>query len=128
MRRATLLGLAVAIVLAVGAVPALAQTILRVDVPFAFRAEGKQMPAGVYEIVQGPEPALTIRSADGKTSAALMTVTRLAGGPGNTDELVFDKVQDINYLSEVWYSGQDGFLVLATKGPHTHARVKAAKK
>ena len=78
MRRAVWLGFAVAVLLAVGTVPALAQTILRVDIPFAFQVEGKQMPAGAYEIVQGPESVLTIRSADGKTQAVLVTVTRLA--------------------------------------------------
>ena len=128
MRRAVWLGFAVAVLLAVGTVPALAQTILRVDIPFAFQVEGKQMPAGAYEIVQGPESVLTIRSADGKTQAVLVTVTRLASTSANMDEVVFDKVKDANFLSEVWYGGEDGYLVYATKGPHAHARVKGAKK
>ena len=38
-------------------------------------------------------------------------------------ELVFDKVDGKAVLSEVWMPGKDGFLLVATKGPHSHAVV-----
>jgi hypothetical protein len=35
-------------------------------------------------------------------------------------ELVFDKVNGVVSLSEIWFAGTDGYLVLATKGEHEH--------
>jgi hypothetical protein len=130
MKRLLWLSLAIPIVLCLGSVQAQAQTILRVNVPFAFSAGGQSLPAGAYEVVQGPAPALTLRSADGQARAVLMPVTRLAQreAQDGQDELVFDKVANKDFLSEVWYAGEDGFLVLSTPGPHTHTRVKGAPR
>jgi hypothetical protein len=40
---------------------------------------------------------------------------------------VFDVVGDSYILSEIWLPAGDGYLVAATKGPHTHKTVKAKK-
>jgi hypothetical protein len=53
-------------------------------------------------------------------------LTRLGGEmrsmPKGT-HLVFDKVGELNLLSEIWVPGEDGFLLLATKGLHAHKTV-----
>ncbi len=38
-------------------------------------------------------------------------------------ELVFDKIGGKFLLSEVWFPGRDGYLLLATKDAHEHAVV-----
>jgi hypothetical protein len=38
-------------------------------------------------------------------------------------EFVFDKIAGKTVLSEVWLPRKDGFLLLATKGPHEHTVV-----
>jgi hypothetical protein len=47
---------------------------------------------------------------------------------GNTAPmLVFDKVGDRHYLSEVWMPGLDGFLLQARAEQHSHRLVKGKK-
>ena len=132
MRHARLFGIAaVAAMLAAGAAPAYAQVDARFDIPFPFIAAGKTMPAGMYDISESSPALLTIRSsADPKAEAALVPITRLAQGaaPLTQTEVVFDKADNGSYLSEIWMAGEDGVLVYATKGPHTHSRLKAVKK
>ena len=51
-----------------------------------------------------------------------MAITNLGRHDANqSPTLVFDKLPDGPYLSEVWFGGgADGIPVLATKEPHTH--------
>ena len=132
MRHAHLFGIAaVAVMLAASTAPAYAQVAAKFDIPFPFVAGGKTMPAGTYDISESSPALLTIRSsADPKAEAALVPITRLAqvAAPLTQTEVIFDKVDNGSYLSEIWMAGEDGFLVYATKGPHTHTRLKAAKK
>ena len=52
----------------------------------------------------------------------LPVITLLGRHDKDTDpEFVFDKIDGKLMLSEIWIPGQDGLLVLATKGPHEHA-------
>jgi hypothetical protein len=57
-------------------------------------------------------------------------LTRIAepDPPASEAKVVFDKVGDVYYLSEVWMPGSDGFLLMATKEKHTHVKVKAIRK
>jgi hypothetical protein len=50
-------------------------------------------------------------------------VTRLAAGMHTTPKnshVVFDKIGDIRYLSELWTPGVDGFMLGSPKGKHEH--------
>ncbi len=64
------------------------------------------------------------------TGMFLTTITRLAAPEVSLVDahLVFDKVGDTYYLSEVWMPGEDGFLLYAAKGKHTHTLIKFHKK
>ena len=119
----------ITLVVAAGAVPAYAIG-ATADIPFPFVVKGQTLPAGKYEIEETSPELLTIRSMTTKAAATeLMVITRLAATTtGSNPKLVFDKVGERDYLSEVWLPDQDGFLVLATKGPHTHRSVGGMKK
>ncbi len=100
---------------------------LRANIPFQFTVEGKSLPAGQYEFIPSGN-AETIRVVDqekGLSSAALV-VTRLGAGIHTTPKdahIVFDKVGDTYFLSELWIPGIDGFLLHSTRGKHEHKTV-----
>ncbi len=123
MRTKVMLAANLVILLAAGS--AFAQHTLIVKIDFPFTVEGKVLPAGEYEFVgvgtAGVE-AFSIRSA-GKGVATVPVLTHLAGEMHTTPQdahVVFDVVGDTHMLSEIWLVGEDGYLVLATKGPHKH--------
>jgi hypothetical protein len=99
------------------------------EIPFTFFAGGKAMPAGSYQIEQsaaGPV-IVTGRGADGMVTMPVLTYL----GRHDTDaeiELVFDKIDGQMHLSEVWFPGRDGVLLLGTKERHDHQVLKGAKK
>jgi hypothetical protein len=124
-----------AVVLAAGTIPAYTQTemALRVNIKFPFIVAGKTLPAGTYDIEKSPPDNVRIRAALApKTEAGVLAlfITRIAGGetPMALHQIVFDRTGDQYYLSEVWLPGQDGYLVHATKGEHTHIRVIGSVK
>jgi hypothetical protein len=115
------------------ALPAVAygQEILTVNVPFPFVSQGKTHPAGEYRLSVGEDKGeVTIAPAKGPATVALIA-TRLASteSAAQADRVVFDRVGNTYYLSELWFApGQDGFLLHATKEPHTHHVVKITSK
>jgi hypothetical protein len=117
----TVVALVVAFV--VGGTVAYAQT-ASAEIGFAFVAAGKEMAAGRYTI-EVTHPLGPVRLTGPKGSTDWMPVVTTLGrhdldkGP----EFVFDKIEGKLLLSEVWIPGQDGFLLLASKGPHGHAVV-----
>jgi hypothetical protein len=96
---------------------------LKAKIDFPFTVEGKVLPAGEYEFVRN-ELATAFRVSDGgKNGAVALVLTRLAGAMHTTPQdahLVFDVVGDTHFLSEIWVPGEDGYLMLATKGKHEH--------
>ncbi len=113
---------------------AIEQTIT-VDMPYPFIVEGKQLPAGAYSIEPTDQygKTLTIRSADDKQVIQAIVLTRIAGaGQGLSTEpkVVLDKFDGDRYvLSEVFFQGEDGFLLTgANNSPHKHEMIKAKNK
>jgi hypothetical protein len=100
-----------------------------VKVPFKFEAGDAAHPSGEYTIIQNNNGAdTTIELRGGGAQFELQVVTRLAPeGKIDVAKLVFDRTGDRHVLSEVWLPGQDGFLVTATKGEHTHDVVRTEK-
>lgn len=125
-------GLASLMAIAFVAGPALAGSLDEVvaNIPFKFVAAGKLQDAGAYALRIDVEQE-TVELVPPKGSGEVMpVVTRLAAPEGLKREgrLVFDKVGDTYTLSEVWLTGADGFLMHATKGPHTHHTTPLARK
>jgi len=130
--RHTVVALVASVALVLAAAAAHAQYVMGAiaDVPFSFVVRGQTLPAGKYELVETSPALLNLRAVSGKAAGLEIPVlTRLGAAPAGADpKLVFDKVGDTNYLSEVWFADVDGYLLLATKGPHTHQTVKGSKK
>jgi hypothetical protein len=111
-----------------GSALAQAQQTFTADINFKFMAGTRAMAPAKYNIARQMNGEITIRDVTGKASdaagksgAVLTSITSL--GRHDTDkmpELVFDVLADGPHLSEVWFPGVDGALVLATKEPHKH--------
>jgi len=94
---------------------AYAQSYVKANVPFAFNAGARQLPAGTYEIkvVQGAGGfIISIQNDD--TATAAMSIARREG-PRNTDsKLVFHRVGGQYFLAEIWTSSDAGGMIVPT--------------
>ncbi len=132
MERRTL-ALLGALLLVLALVPAVgySQQVVSATIDFKFVADGKTLPAGTYDLKPSADESTFQLTPTGKgPSMYLLPVTRLAAPetPIAEAKLVFDRVGNLDYLSEIWIPGQDGFLFHITKEKHTHHVVKAFKK
>ncbi len=98
-----------------------------IDIPFAFTAGEKELPAGKYEI-QGTNLEGEIKLTNLKTQVSIMVQVLTRISSRDAAEVVFDKTADKSYLSEVYMPGMDGFLIQAAPARHTHVGVKAKVK
>lgn len=99
------------------------QSSLKAKIDFPFSVEGKVLPAGEYGFVRDMSAQVFRVTSEGKDKALAPIVTRLNGEIHNTPQdahLVFDKVGDTYSLSEIWIPGEDGYVLLITKGEHEH--------
>ena len=103
-------------------------------VSFPFMVGEKTFMPGDYRIsrVNSVKPSIKLTSWDGTASVEVPVITRLArqdhSGHDTTESLVFDKIGDRSFLSEVWMLGEDGYLVLGTAEEHHHTLVPAKHK
>jgi hypothetical protein len=138
MRRLVLSAATVlAVVLAADSTVAYAQ--MTVKIPFKFDAGGKPFPAGSYWIGQDAGGSITLRQEPDGAQVSVPCLKKLTQPTPVLEQpqLVFDMVGNFEpsyteyvtdyLLSEVWLEGTDGFLVLATQGPHQHQIVKGQK-
>jgi hypothetical protein len=111
---------ALGVAFVISATPAHAQNRATVKIDFAFVAANQAMEPGAYEI-EATGNELILRSASRKAAVVMTVLTRLGRHDNDADaELVFDKVGGKLLLSEFWYPGADGCLVLATPTEHQH--------
>lgn len=104
-------------------------------VPFEFRAAGKKIPAGEYWFGFNQAGKLILRQTATGKELELQVLEKLAPPekPAAEPRLVFDEVGDfapsyteyftVYVLSEIWLSGQDGFLIHVTKSQHKEKTV-----
>jgi hypothetical protein len=95
---------------------------INVNIGFAFTAGGKSMPAGKYQIdITGVDGPITLRG-EAKDSAVILSVMTRLGRHDNDQEpeLVFDRLGTTLLLSEIWPTGEDGYLLIGTKEKHDH--------
>ena len=98
-----LMTLIVAFAVSVPAVHAQSSNMLSADVPFAFNIDGKQMPAGQYEVREAGLRATVIETKDGKQH--VVGLYSYAGeNTKQASKLVFDKVGGEYFLREIWTS------------------------
>lgn len=127
-RRAALAVVALALM---AVMPAFAADVVIANVPFAFKAGAKSLPAGEYEFVLHPNDEIVAVSSttNPKGPSSMVGVLTMLASPTSGDaRVVFDKVGGQYILSEVWQPEGEGILVQATKGRHEHHVLKARKK
>jgi hypothetical protein len=114
-----------------------AQQMLRVDVPFDFKANEQHWRAGAYEISFPRASVLQIRNLHEKRSGMVMTVPAQSSVHVDRAKLVFNRYGDSFFLSQVWPSDSGSALFrtnaereLAARfvGVATTAYVKDPKK
>ena len=102
---------------------------LTVNIPQPFIVGGKNFPAGHYRILAEDEndPFVHIQNLDTKTGLSDVRFdTRLSERKGEEGSVVFDKVGNQLYLSEIYFVGIDGFFFKGAPGKHKHLVVKEA--
>ena len=104
------------------------------NVSFPFMVGEKIFAPGDYRIsrLNDANPSIKVTSWDGTASVEVPVITRLArqdhSEHDTTESLVFDRVGDQSFLSEVWMLGEDGYLVRGTSEEHHHTIVPAKHK
>jgi hypothetical protein len=108
-------------------------------IPFKFEAGGKKFAPGEYWVARKGEGQLVLRLESKGEEVSIPFIEKLAQPqpPIEEPQLVFDMVGNFEpsyseyvtdyLLAEVWLPGEDGFLVLATKGAHQHQAVKGQR-
>ncbi len=117
-----------AIVMVAGLLCAVAQQATKAvaEIPFSFIAAGKTFPPGPYQFSLGKLPnQILIRNTKETESVTVAVATRLSPKPGEEPVIVFDKVDNDHYFSELYLPGRDGYAVQGAKGEHTHVQLKA---
>jgi hypothetical protein len=105
------------------------KSVIRAKVAFAFHAGDKLYPAGSYEVGRRLPTAtsLVIINDKGETTSlpVIALIARQEHAAHKTSgNLVFNRVGDERFLSEVWLPGEDGYLVHGSPTPHEHEIVK----
>lgn len=115
--------------LAIVAVSLYAQhPMLKAQIPFEFMVGAKSLPAGHYEFTLNEDfTSVIVRNLDTGNRMPVPIVTSLAGPTGDV-RVTFDTVGDKKTLEAVWLADNQGYLLHATKGKHSHDIVKAATK
>jgi hypothetical protein len=90
-------------------------TLIKANIPFSFVVRDKTLPAGDYLIKRTDDGAdattvLELTSADKGRHESIVFETNPVevGTPPKESDLVFDKVGDTYFLSEIWAAGEYG--------------------
>jgi len=90
---------------------AYAQSFAKADVPFAFNVGTAQLPAGTYEIRTLSQSGNQIMIQNSKTSASAVSIARRDGSRSTESKLVFERIGNQYFLSEVWKDLSAGMIV-----------------
>ena len=110
--------------LAIASVNAQTPGKIEVNIPFDFLAGKKALKAGTYTIKRTSGTALSLRSADGKTTVlvnAPLTIGSRDLKPG--ERLVFNRYGEQYFLSQVWLTVDTGRQLFSSG-----AEVRAARE
>jgi len=103
---------------------------IEADIPFAFRAGDRELPAGNYSFITAARTdAVVVRG--GGTEINLPARTRLRGPTGTLDfegTLAFDRKGETRVLSEIWIPTEDGYQVGVLDGAQAHVLVHVVQR
>lgn len=94
----------------VGGVSAQEEPRIRANIPFAFIAGNKTLPAGEYTIDRpnaNEHGLLLIRGVDSNAALFVSALEVQARQTPNKTELVFNQIGDKYFLSKIWVTGDD---------------------
>jgi hypothetical protein len=102
------------------------------NIPFAFTANNKTLPAGKYTITvlnpSSDRKALQIRSMNGRFSAIVLT-NAILGNASDNSKLVFECYDDRYFFAQVQMAGDSTTLAaLRSNKEHKHLVATAKKK
>ncbi len=102
------------------------------NIPFAFTANNKNLPAGKYTITvlnpSSDRKALQIRSMDGRFSATILTNT-VIGTVADDSKLVFERYDDRYFFAQAKLAGDSTSLAaLRSHKEQKHLMATAKKK
>ena len=80
---------------------------LHANIPFSFVAGRATLNAGQYRVDQGNRGLITLKAANGKTNAFLLTATQQCGGIQTASRLVFHRYGNTYILSQIWTQGDN---------------------
>ena len=106
--------LLVVISLMCNATSAFAQAYAKANVPFAFNVGGAQLPAGTYEIKVLSQSPYEIMIENSETRAAAMSIARREGPRNTESKLVFNRIDNRYFLSEVWKGSAAAGMIVPT--------------
>ena len=114
-----------------GAQQSSAQVVIA-NIPFAFTANNKTLPAGKYTITvlnsSSDRKALQIRSMNGRFSAMVLT-NAVIGSISDNAKLVFERYDDRYFFAQAQLPGDSTTLTaLRSNKEHKHAVATARKK
>jgi hypothetical protein len=129
--------------LMLNATGAYAQSYAKADVPFAFNVGAAQLPAGTYEIKALSQGGNQIMIQNSKTNASAVSIARRDGSRNTESKLVFDRIGNQYFLTEICKGFGAGSMVvptskhekelkkelqLAKESPASHEKVVVALK
>jgi hypothetical protein len=129
MKKHTLSLIAGTVFLLCGGLPAVAQDIVKVQVPFDFQVNWQQLKAGEYTIKRDPqEPRrLTIQSSGRKVWVVVNTIPHRLSKDPTQPSLLFRSYGEQHFLAEVWVTGnKDGYALIKSKAERRLARMAKA--
>ena len=102
------------------------------NIPFAFTANNKTLPAGRYTVTvlnpSSDRKALQIRSMNGRFSAIVLT-NAVIGNVSDNAKLVFERYDDRYFFAQVQMAGDSTTLAaLRSNKDHKHMVATAKKK
>jgi hypothetical protein len=99
------------------------------DIPFEFQAGKQVLPPGTYKFTFNVAEHNVCVAKTGMHEVRLPVITRLGTrGPSDEGALVFDKLNDVRSLSEVWIPSLDGLLVHSIPEEHVHEVVHVVSR
>ena len=113
--RNLLFSLPLAAGLLASAIPASAQTSLKVDVPFAFSANNQQLPAGSYWVQRQSDYFLSIRNVKTASTVVVMIYPEKGSPLESHSRLVFDREGNHSYLTQVWTPDSNRYSKLTSR-------------
>jgi len=129
MKNIFLLVVIVSLVGFAGLIPARAQVIdtIEANIPFGFTVRNRTLPAGDYTVKRvnsGNNAVMEIRDADGQGTMIFIVESAEATKAPEQAELIFDRVGDRYFLSEIFEEGS----TIGVELPRSHAERKLEKE